>query len=410
MAKLKTLVIDRKMPPGRYGDGGGLYLLVGPTGSKSWVFRYKVNRVERAMGLGPYPTVTLADARKKAEHCRRLRAERRDPLAEAAAERERAKIEAARATTFKQCADAYLAVHEAGWKNPKHRQQWRNTLETYAYPVIGSLPVQTVDVPLLLKILQPLWATKTVTAGRVRSRIEAILDWAKVNKYREGENPARWRGNLDQALPKPSKVHRVKHHPALPYTEAPAFLVRLRQRKAIAALACEFLILTAGRTSPVLDCKWQEIDELGAVWTVPAEKMKSDRDHRVPLSKPALAILEQMKRLRRDEYVFPGNEKNAPLSNMAILTLLHRMGRSDITGHGFRSTFKDWTAECTNFANEVSEMALAHVVGDKVEAAYRRGVMFEKRRRLMEAWAQYCTASARPRSTAEIVQLTAVAA
>jgi len=410
VAKLKTLVIDRKMPPGRYGDGGGLYLLVGPTGSKSWVFRYKVNRVERAMGLGPYPTVTLADARKKAEHCRRLRAERRDPLAEAAAERERAKIEAARATTFKQCADAYLAVHEAGWKNPKHRQQWRNTLETYAYPVIGSLPVQTVDVPLLLKILQPLWATKTVTAGRVRSRIEAILDWAKVNKYREGENPARWRGNLDQALPKPSKVHRVKHHPALPYTEAPAFLVRLRQRKAIAALACEFLILTAGRTSPVLDCKWQEIDELGAVWTVPAEKMKSDRDHRVPLSKPALAILEQMKRLRRDEYVFPGNEKNAPLSNMAILTLLHRMGRSDITGHGFRSTFKDWTAECTNFANEVSEMALAHVVGDKVEAAYRRGVMFEKRRRLMEAWAQYCTASARPRSTAEIVQLTAVAA
>lgn len=410
MAKLKNLMIDRKMAPGRYGDGGGLYLLVGPTGSKSWVFRYKVNRVERAMGLGPFPTVTLADARKKAERCRRLRADRRDPLAEAAAEREQARIEAARAMTFKQCADAYLEILEAGWKNPKHRQQWRNTLETYAHPVIGSLPVQVVDVPLVLKILQPIWTTKTVTAGRVRSRIEAILDWAKVNKHREGENPARWRGNLDHALPKRSKVHQVKHHPALPFTEAPAFIAELRQRKAVAALACEFLVLTAGRTSPVLNCKWKEIDELGAAWIVPAEKMKGGREHRVPLSRPALAIIEQAKLLRHDDYVFPSNKKDMPLSNMAILTLLRRMERADITGHGFRSSFKDWASECTNFANEVSEMALAHVVGDKVEAAYRRGVMFEKRRKLMEAWAQYCTSSARPRSSAEIVQLTAVAA
>jgi integrase len=375
-------------------DGGGLYLRVTPEGAKQWVLRYMLNRRPRWMGLGPLALYGLQEARTKALSARKLRHEGIDPIEARRAERARKRLEEAKAMTFRQCAEDYINSHRAGWRNGKHAGQWNATLATYAFPVIGGLPVQSVDTGLVLKILEPIWKAKPETAGRLRGRIESILDYAKVRNYREGENPARWRGHLNKLLPARSKVHRVEHHAALSYAELSDFLARLHEQEGIAARALEFLILTAARTGEVIGARWNEIDLLDKTWTVPDERMKAHREHRVPLSARALAILGEMQAARQDDsdeaFVFPGRKSKTPLSNMAFLMLLRRMGRGDLTGHGFRATFKTWTGERTSFQNEIVEAALAHVLGDKVEQAYRRGDFFEKRRRLMDAWAKFC--------------------
>lgn len=393
IGKLTALAVTQAKRRGYYGDGGGLFLQVSTSGAKSWVFRFKEAGRLREMGLGPLHTIGLADARQRALECRRTRLDGRDPIADRKAARVAAKIDAAKAMTFKGCAERYIAAHKAGWRNAKHAAQWSATLVTYVYPFFGTLPVQAIDVGLVMKAVEPIWAEKPETAGRVRGRIEAILDWATARGYRRGENPARWRGHLENLLPKRSKVRRVEHHAALPYTDIAAFMAELRQQEGIAARALEFAILTAARTGEVIGAKWSEINIGERLWTIPADRMKAGKEHRVPLSDAALAIVSKMASIRQSDFVFSGAKANRPLSNMALLMTLRRMGRSDLTVHGLRSSFSDWCAETTAFASEVREMALAHAVGDKVEAAYRRGDLFQKRRQLADAWAKYCSAT-----------------
>jgi len=375
---------------GLYADGGGLYLQVSRFDTKSWVFRFTLNKKSREMGLGSLHTVSLAEARQEAETHRKMLREGTDPIDHRNALKAARRLEGVKFMTFKQCAEAYISSHGAEWKNVKHASQWRNTLKTYAYPFFGDLSVQAVDTDLLMKALDPIWNEKPETTKRVRGRVEAILNWASARGVRQGENPARWRGHLDQLLPAPSKIRKVKHHAALPYAEIGAFMAELRQRDAVSARGLEFLILTAARTGEVLGATWDEIDFAKGTWTIPADRMKSDKEHRTPLSTKAVEVLEGMKDLRKSEYIFPGNRAKSPLSNMAFLQLLKRMERHDLTTHGFRSTFRDWAAECTNYPSEAAEMALAHAVGDKVEAAYRRGDLFNKRQKMMDAWADYC--------------------
>jgi integrase len=372
---------------GFHADGGGLYLQVSKFDTKSWVFRFTLNKKSREMGLGSLHTVSLAEARQDAEKCRKMLRESIDPINHRKSLKEALRLEGVKFMTFRECAEAYIHSHGAGWRNVKHASQWRNTLKTYAYPFFGDLSVQVVDTGLVMKALEPIWTEKPETASRVRGRIEAVLNWATAREYRQGENPARWRGHLKELLPAPAKVRKVKHHAALPYSEIGAFMAELRQKEAVSAKGLEFLILTAARTGEVIDATWDEIDFAERMWTVPGERMKSDEEHRVPLSAAALEVLQVMNKVRKSDFIFPGNRANRPLSNMAFLQLLKRMDRDDLTGHGFRSTFRDWAAEQTSFPNEVAEMALAHAVGDKVEAAYRRGDLFEKRRKIMDAWA-----------------------
>jgi integrase len=388
--KLSAVAVARAKTRGYLSDGAGLYLRVSTSGSKSWVFRFKDGGRLREMGLGSLNTISLAEARQRAAGCRKMRQDGLDPIAEKKAGRLKAKLEAARAMTFQQCAEAFIEARKAGWQNAKHVAQWSSTLRTYAYPVFGSLPVQHVDVSLIAKVLEPIWKTKTETASRLRGRIERVLDWATVRGYRQGDNPARWRGHLDQLLVARSRVQKVRHHPALAYPEMGQFMAALREQESTSALALEFLILTATRTAEVIGATWAEIDFDAAVWTIPAERMKSRKEHRVPLSRPALAILKRLDKHRHGEFVFTGAKPDRSLSNMALLMLLERMGRSGLTVHGFRSTFRDWAAERTSFSREVAEHALAHSLPDKVEAAYRRGDLFDKRRRLMDAWAKFC--------------------
>jgi integrase len=395
VSKLSARSVANAKAPGLCGDGGGLYLQVSNTGTKSWLFRYKVGGRSRYMGLGSLGTVSLAKARELASECRRLRLQHIDPIDHRNGVRATARLDAAKAMAFDECRDAYLAAHNAGWRNAKHRAQWTNTLVTYVTPVFGKLPVQTIDVALVLKVLEPIWSTKPETASRLRGRIERILDWAKARGFRGGENPARWRGHLDQLLPARSKVRKVKHHAALSFDEITPFMTELREREGVAARALEFAILTAARTGEVLGATWDEINLRSRTWTIPAHRMKGHREHRVPLSDAAIRVLARMQELKSGELVFPGNRNGKPLSNMALLMVLRRMGRGDLTTHGFRSSFRTWAAERTGFPREVVEAALAHVIENKVEAAYQRGDLFEKRRRLMIEWAKYC---ARPRS------------
>ena len=395
--RLTALKVERAKKPGMYPDGGGLYLRVTPDGARNWVLRYMLNRRPRWMGLGPVALFGLAEARTRALDARRKRHEGIDPIEARRAERARQRLDAAKAITFRQCAESYVAAHRAGWRNEKHAAQWSATLSSYANPVIGGLPVQSVDTGLVLRVLEPIWSAKPETANRLRGRIESILDFAKARGHREGENPARWRGHLDKLLPARSRVRVIEHHAALPYAELPGFLPNLRQQEGIAARALEFLILTAARTGEVIGARWAEIDLLDKTWTVPAARMKAHREHRVPLSPRALAILNDMQVARAtkdsDAFVFPGRRVGTPLSNMAFLMLLRRMGRADLTAHGFRATFKTWASERTSFQSEVAEASLAHIIGDKVEQAYRRGDLFDKRRRLLQQWAAYCTAA-----------------
>jgi integrase len=339
-------------------------------------------RRRHAIGLGPYPDVTLAEARDFAfaERCRRR--EGSDPAEAKRVAKAARHVAAAKAITFRQCAEAYIRDNEAGWKNPKHVAQWSSTLETYVYPIFGNLPVQTVDTGLVRKVLDPIWTTKPETASRVRRRIENVLGWATVSEYRQGDNPARWRGHLENLLPAKTKIRAVEHHAALPYAMIAAFMVELRQQEGVAARALEFAILTATRTGEVIGATWAEINMDERLWIIPGARMKAGKEHRVPLSSRALAILKALPKGEPGDRVFP-------LSNMAMLKLLGRMKRDDLTVHGFRSTFSDWCAERTAYPAEFREMALAHAIGDKVEAAYRRGDLFEKRRKVMDDWAKF---------------------
>jgi integrase len=389
--RLTAISISRANRRGYLCDGGGLYLQVSASGSKSWVFRFRDAGRLREMGLGSAETISLAEARDLATDCRKLRLSGIDPIHARREGRTEAILAAAKALTFRQCAEAYIEDHRSAWKHPKHAAQWPSTLEAYVYPVFGDLPVQSVDVGLVLKALKPIWGKKTETASRVRGRIEAVLDWATANGYRQGDNPARWRGHLDKLLPRQSKVAQVRHHAALPYAEAGAFMARLRQQEGVSARALDFLILTAARTGEVLGATWDEVNLETGVWTVPAARIKAGKEHRVPLSGPALDLLQRLHADRNGHpYVFPGAKAGKPLSDMALLMALRRLGRSDLTVHGFRSTFRMWAAEQTNIPREVAEQALAHSLPDKVEAAYQRSDLFEKRRKLMDAWAAYC--------------------
>jgi integrase len=397
-----------KASAGMHSDGGGLYLQVTEgsdrTIHRSWIYRYAINGKERHMGLGSLADVGLAEARQSAADARKLKAQRIDPIE--ARNKSRATAAAAanvKVITFDDCSSAYIAAHRPGWKNPKHAAQWERTLATYVSPALGGLPVQNVDTDLVLGVLQPIWTKKNETASRVRGRIEQILNWATVKKYREGENPARWRGHLEELLAARKNVHAVKHHAALPYAELPSFFRALRSQDSVSARALEFTILTAARTNETLKGTMAEVAD--RLWTIAGDRMKAGRDHRVPLSDQALVTMNALAPLRgRGDYLFPGERDGRPLSNMAMMQLLKRMGYGHVTVHGFRSTFRDWAAERTAFPSEVVEMALAHTVSDKVEAAYRRGDLFDKRRKLMEAWADYCE---RGQPSAEVVPLRA---
>jgi integrase len=412
IGKLSALKAAREKAPGLYGDGGGLYLQITDRGSKSWIFRYwiaerdpttgaivrdpatkKVRGRSREMGLGSCITVSLAEARERALECRKLREKEIDPIEAREAARRQAALERARSLKFKEAAATYMAAHRAAWKNDKHAAQWTATLETYAYPALGEVSVQAIDTASIMKVIEPIWATKPETANRVRGRIESILSWATVRGYRHGENPARWRGHLDKLLPSRSKVRKTRHHSALAYAELPQFMAKLREQDGMAARALEFTILTAARTGETIGARRAELNIREKLWTVQAERMKGGKEHRVPL--PACALeLVATEPIADDDFLFPGSRTGQPLSNMAMLMLLQRMGRDDLTVHGFRSTFRDWASELTNFPGEMVEMALAHAIDSKTEAAYRRGDLFEKRRRLMDAWATFCAGSA----------------
>ena len=404
----------RTAKPGRYCDGNGLWLYVRGVDVRSWVLRFQIAGKPREMGLGKADAdgthgLTLAQARSKAAELHRLVRDGVDPLAkreaDEAAARAAAQAAAARRKTFREAADAFIASHDAGWRNDKHRAQWGSTLRVYAFPIFGDMPVGDVDSDRVLAAVGPIWATKPETASRVRQRIERILDFARVRGWRSGENPARWRGHLDHSLPARAKVAKVQHHAALPWRDVAAFLVALREEEGLAARALELTILTAARTGEALGVRWPEIDLDAAIWTVPAARMKAGKEHRVPLSDAALAVLRSVQPLRnaeRGDWVFPGLRRGRPLSNMAMEMVLRRMQRGDLTVHGFRSTFRDWAAEATSHQREAVEAALAHTLGNKVETAYLRGDLFAKRRRLMDEWAAFC---ARPAPSGEVVPL-----
>lgn len=387
--KLSALQVNRLSKPGLYGDGAGLYLQITKGGVKSWLFRYMRNGRARGMGLGPVHTVSLSDARIKALDVRRQLLAGIDPLDAKQQDQALAKVSAVKVTTFDECSAAYIDAHSSGWKNAKHADQWRNTLATYASPYFGSLPIAEIDTGLVMKVLEPIWTSKTETASRLRGRIETVLDWATARGHRTGENPARWKGHLDHLLPKRSKVQAVVHHAALPYVDAPKFMVQLRATNTMAAKALELLILTATRTSEVIEARWDEFDLGAEIWRIPAERMKAGKEHRIPLSPAAKVLLEHMRSIKQNEFVFPGQRKDKPLSNMALLQLLKRMGRSDLTAHGFRSTFRDWVGETTHYPREVAEAALAHLLKDKAEAAYARGDLLEKRSAMMTDWSTH---------------------
>jgi integrase len=388
--RLSAIKVSRAKAKGLYADGGGLYLRVAGGGSKGWVFRFVVNGRLRDMGLGPIHTLSLAEARAAATGCRKLRLQGIDPIERRRSERAAERVAGVSAMTFRQCADAFIASHEAGWDNPKHRQQWVNTLAQHVHPVIGGLPVHAIDTPLVLKVIEPLWTTIPETASRIRGRIESVLDWARVRSYRAGENPARWRGHLDHLLPARSKVRRVEHHAALPYDAVGGFVAKLREESSIAARALEFVILTAARLGEVRGAIWDEIDLRNRLWTVPPSRMKAKKEHRVPLNDAAIAVLKRMHNVRHSDLVFPGTRAGKQIAPTTALLLVKRLADADVNVHGFRSSFRDWAGERTSFPREVAEVALAHAVGDKVEAAYRRSDLFDKRRKLMDAWAAFC--------------------
>jgi integrase len=411
--RLNALEVRRATKRGLYPDGAGLYLQVTRTGARSWIFRYMAKGEPRAMGLGPLHTIGLSEARVLAREARRLRLDGIDPIEHRRKARAAADLEVGRGLTFAVAVDAYIKANKAGWRNDKHADQWKNTLATYAEPHMGKLGVAQIETPHVVAVLEPIWAAKAETASRLRGRIENVLDWATAHGYRVGDNPARWRGHLDKILPAKAKVRAIKHHAALPFADMPDFMKRLAGVGGVAARALEFTILTVARTGEVIGADWSEFDLDKKIWTVPAGRMKGQKEHRVPLTAPAIAILEAMwarwmevearrwrgrtpgpPPARPTGPVFVGMLAGKGLSNMSLLKVLKGLKRDDLTTHGFRSTFRDWAAETTDYSGELVEMALAHVIANKVEAAYRRGDLFEKRRALMDDWAKVCVAQA----------------
>jgi integrase len=403
--RLSSKFVETVGEPGRYADGGGLYLQVsqGKNGvTKSWLFRYMRGHrsksgkpVSRELGLGPLSTnkrdgfLTTRDARDRAFLARETLKAGVDPLEAKRSGKATERLDRARAVTFKECAEQYIDGHEAGWKGNKHGRDWRGTLTRFVYPEIGAMPVASIDTALVLKVLKPIWETKTKTAGDVRSRIELVLNWAKIHGHRDGENPARWKGHLDNALPKPSKVAKVKHHPAMPYSDVPGFIGELRRKTAVGARPLEWTILAASRSEETLGAEWSEIDFEKGIWTMPAPRMKADADHRVPLTDRMIEILKGQP-ASNGRYIFPGQRGSKKISGASMWHLLRGIRLSSETVHGFRSSFRDWAAEQTAHPSDVIEMALAHTIANKVEAAYRRSDLFEKRRQLMADWAAYC--------------------
>ncbi len=382
--------------PGRYGDGDGLWLVVSPTGARKWVYRFTWLGKVTEMGLGPAGAVPLAEARRLRDEARRTLASGANPI-EA---RRDAKVRA-RFTkpTFGEIADVLIEAKGAEWRNEKHKAQWVMTLRDYC-ATLRAKPVDEIDTEAVLGVLKPIWLEKPETASRLRGRIEAVLDAAKAQGHRAGENPAAWRGHLAHLLPKRGKLTRG-HHAAMPYDDVPAFIAKLRERDAIAAMALELCILTATRTNEVLGARWSEIDFESKVWTVPAERTKPGRPHRIPLSDRALAILEKLAEAKTGKLVFPGQRKGKSLSSMAMEMVIRRMKVENATVHGFRSSFRDWAGNETHFRREIAEAALSHVIGDKAEQAYRRGDALEKRRVLMDAWAAHCE----PKTGSNVVAL-----
>jgi integrase len=395
--RLSPLRVQRLKRAGLHADGGSLYLRITDGGTKNWVFRYVTNGRMHDHGLGALHTVSLPRARELARQCRELRQEGVDPITHRRASLAARRASDAKAMTFRQCADAYITSHEAGWRNAQHRLQWPRSLARYAHPVLGSLPVAAIDTGLVMKVLEPIWSTIPVTASRLRGRIESVLDWAKARGYREGENPARWRGHIDHLLPAKAKVRQPKHLAALPYAEMPGFMAELRQERSIGALPLEFAILTAARAGEVLGATWGEIDFGSKTWTVPPSRMKGAREHRVPLSDAAVAVLNRMP--RAGDLVFPGIR--GQLSHKAAQAVLTKL-RPGYVPHGFRSTFRTWADEQTSFQHHIVEQALAHTVGSAVERAYRRGDLFQKRAALMQAWAEFC---AKPAAGGKVVAI-----
>lgn len=409
--RLSAVSVRNAKAPGWHGDGRGLWLRVREGGGKQWALRYTLRGKAHTMSLGTFPEVTLEEARRRALDARRLLKDPenpRDPLAERRERHRHARL-ADTAHTFAAVAGRYIDAHRDGWRNEKHAGQWEATLRTYAFPVIGKTPVQAVSTDDVLRILEPIWGTRTETATRLRQRIEAVLDYAAARRLRTGENPARWRGHLDKLLPKPTKVAAKKHHAALAHAEIGAFVAALRSQHGVAARAFELAILTAARTGEIVAARWIEIDLDAELWTIPPERMKAGKEHRIPLSRRAVAILKEAEALKEEGgFIFPGMRRGEHLSNGAFRAVLKRMNRLDITAHGFRSTFRDWAGEETAFPREVIEHALAHRLKDKAEAAYARGDLLNKRRRLMEAWAERCAVDdARGAKVAAIGEATA---
>lgn len=414
--RLSPMGVQKLKAPGYFADGAGLYLQVSPSLTKSWIYRYTLNGRSREMGLGPLQTLGLAEARKRAAECRLLVLDGFDPIDARKIAKQKKQLEDARSMTFAECAKKYIDSHRDRWKNPKHASQWENTLATYVNPVFGSLPVQDVDTTLVLRVLEPLWREKTETGSRVRGRIESVLSWATSRGLRVGENPARWRGHIETQFPKRSEVSEVRHQPALPYEQIGAFVAELRRREGVAALALEFGILTAVRSGEVRGAVWDEIDTSAAIWTIPAARMKMKAGHTVPLSPRAIEIIEQMKQVKNGDYVFPAAGGKKPLSDATLAAVIKRMNgdaeppkwrdpkqnNAPVVPHGFRSTFRDWAGESTNFPREIAEKALAHAIGSKVESAYLRGDLFEKRRQLMNAWERFCN---QPKQPAEVLPI-----
>lgn len=406
IGRLTVKEVEKKTAPGLYGDGGGLTLQITKAGVKSWLYRYMIKGKAYGMGLGPVHTISLAEARRKAADARKLVIEGVNPL-EAKRQRQiSAEMAKARLMTFDQCAHAYIKAHRAGWKNAKHADQWANTIATYVSPIIGMLPVEQVDTGLVVKVLaqsddegNQFWQTKNETATRVRGRIESILGWATTSGFRSGDNPARWKGHLDNLLATITRTQRIKNHPSLEWGQIGAFVQDLRRRDGMAARAVEFTILTASRSGETRGATWAEIDLAARVWTIPAARMKAKREHEVPLSDAAVALLEAIPRPAGTDVIFPGIKGQA-LSDMSLTAVIRRMngdppkwtdrGGNAITVHGFRSTFRMWAAESTNYPREVAEHALAHQLPDAVERAYQRGTQFAKRAAMMSDWAKFC--------------------
>lgn len=388
--RLTALKIGKLDAPGQYPDGGNLYFQISATGSRSWIFKFTLRGRSREMGLGPLSAISLAAARAEAVKCRTLIRDGIDPIEARNAEHRRRASETSGPRLFKTAAADYIAKHRAGWKNKKHAQQWENTIATYAQPTIGDQDVRDVDTAMIVQVLQPIWIKKRETAFRLRGRLECILDAEKALGHRDGENPARWRGHLDKLLPKQNRRKKIKHHPALPWQEMPEFMIALRKQRGTAARMLEHLILTVVRTQEVQFARPEEFAMRNRIWTVPGERMKMELPLRVPMVDRLVELVEEALPGARDGWLYPGRAKGKPLSNMAMLKVLERMGYDHVTVHGFRSTFRDWVAECTEYADSLAEKALAHAIQNESEAAYRRGDMLERRRKMMADWASFC--------------------